>query len=404
MKKILALDTYDLYLRSKPYEVIQTNMITDCIGGVYPCYYTVQDNRLLVSNSAYAIIRHLGNFKKHVNKSVAISWTPTSYDTYDLRVHRVHPFQKLYLDTSGKLHVSTMTTIIPSLSISSLDEFIPKSAKMLSEHCWSIEEQYPDVKHIVEVGGKDSQLILLVPKRNPDNWYVFSGKPNAPLVEEFIKMNDIQIAGFFSDAGSTPEEADNEWNDHAFIREKVISTDALINLATLQWGKTHREQLKAHFSKQQVLFWDGTAGGGLNSQHNIKPLIEKMRSAWSKGISAPLTEKFDIEQVKPLIADEFIKDLTRRISLYQGSYHQMNKNLLGTTTLDFYGSPKLWAELYCAYDPTMFADFDCRMLLGDEIFGKEVKWISQNPAPGPWRRQQKIDIKKIYFDAIREGK
>jgi hypothetical protein len=198
-------------------------------------------------------------------------------------------------------------------------------------------------------------------------------------------MNDIQIAGFFTDAGSTPEEADNEYDDQAFIKEKIVSIDALINLATLQWGKTHREQLNKHFSKQQVIFWDGTAGGNVNTPHNIAPLLEKIG-----------------EHPKLIISDRFIKDITFRLSLYQGLYHQMNKNLLGTPTLDFYSSPKLWADLYCAYDPTMFLDFDCRMLLGDELFGKEVKWISQNPAPGPWRRQQKIDIRKIYFEALKE--
>lgn len=379
MRKLPPIDTYLLYLISKPYEIVTTKEIIDGTQGIYPTYYCIENNKLLVSNSAYALIKHLGNFEKHINENLKVNWLVNSFETYDTRVHRIKPFQHIFLQ-KGKL-IKENTFSYPN-TINDLTEFIDLSAELLTRHIQLIEESFPNTKHIVEVGGKDSQMILLIPKKRPENWYVFSGKPNTEIVKEFISLNGIKINGFFSDKGGTSAESDDEYHDPKFIKEKVIASDALINLATLQWGKTHREQIKEF--KENVVFWDGTSGGNLNTPHNIKSVVENSK------------DKGDNETRKAFYNCLFIN-----LPVYQGLYHQYLKNLLGTPVLDLYSSPRLWQCLYSKYNPLMFSDFDCRKLLGDKIFGKEVKWIDKNPAPPAWRKQSQIDIKKIYFEALR---
>ena len=358
------MNTYNFYLNSKPFEVITVDEIVDNTAGTYPCYYTVKDNRLRISGSAYALIKDLGNFVQ--NKNLRIGLYATSYQTHDTRVMRIKPFEKLYYrEWDGQLIKTNMFTSADNLD---LNGFIDKEAELLKKHINAIEKLYPDAIHIAEVGGKDSQIILLIPKLSK-NWYVFSAQPNYPLVKQFIELNNIDINMIYTSDGE-----DELW-DEKFIEEKIVALDGLQALLHLRWGKSHREMVK-EFGDKKVIFWDGDSGGNLNSPLNINRLARGNRTQ-----------------------EMFFRYFWTCSPLHQGATHQYYKHL-GMMRLDIYSLSQLWEDVFMQYNPINILKRDIRKQLGDKIFGKPVKWIDENPAPPAWRGQLKYDIRKIYCDYI----
>jgi len=358
------MNTYDFYLNSKPFEITIVDEIIDNAAGTYPCYYTVKDNQLMISGSVYALIKELGNFIQ--NNRVRIGRYATSYQTHDTRIMRIQPFEKINC-VCGKLIKTNNFTSSNNLD---LNDFIDKEAELLTEHVNSIERRYPDAIHIAEVGGKDSQIILLIPKLSK-NWYVFSAFPNYPLVKQFVELNNIDINKFYTHLG------DDEFEDNKFIEEKIVALDGLQQLLHLRWGKSHRKLAIQEFGGKKVIFWDGDSGGNLNSPLNINRLKKIQR-----------TEV------------EFFRFFWTCSPLHQGATHQYYKQL-GLTRLDIYSYPQLWKDVFMQYNPINILKKDIRKQLGDKVFGKSVKWIDENPAPPAWKAQLRYDVRKIYTDCIK---
>lgn len=360
------MNTYDLYLKSKPFEIMAVNEIVDNAAGTYPCYYTIRANGLWISGSVYALIKSFGNFIP--NNGVRIDRYATSYQTHDKRIMRIKPFEKIRY-TGEKLVKENLFKASDKLDIRG---FIDKEAELLTEHVNMTEQLYPDAIHIAEVGGKDSQMILLIPKLSK-NWYVFSAQPNYPLVRQFVELNNIMVDGFYTSTG------DDELGNDTFIEEKVIALDGLQMLLHLRWGRSHRELVRHEFKGKKVIFWDGDSGGNLNMPLNINRL-----------------------KVEQKTQEGFFRYFWTCSPLHQGATHQYYKHL-GLIRLDIYSYPRLWRDVFMQYNPINILKTDIRKQLGDKVFGKSVKWIDENPAPPAWRNQEKYDVKKIYYERIKRG-
>lgn len=359
-----TISCYDFYLNSEPFEVATANKIIDNTIGMHPCYYALKGGKLRISGSAYALIKDLGGFEQ--NNNISIGRYATSYETHDKRVMRLKAFHAIEC-IDGKLVDADIFTTTDNLDLNS---FIEKEAELLTRHINTIETKYPDAIHIAEVGGKDSQLILLAPKLSK-NWHVFSAQPNYPIVKKFIEINNIAIDKTFTSTG------DNEYGDTKFIEEKIIVLDGLQFLADYRWGKNHREIIRDNFNGKKVIFWDGDSGNRTNTRLNI-----------IKSGSKTTKEFFDFWRLKAPIS--------------QGITAQYYKNL-GFIRLDVYSFPQLWKDVLMQCDPIKLMAKDNRKELGDRIFGKTVKWIEENPGPPAWQKQLEYDVKKIYYEHVKRN-
>lgn len=354
------MNTYDFYLNSKALEVVTVDKVVDNAIGMHPCYYAVKNNELRISCSAYALIKDLGGFEQN---NISISRYATTYETHDKRVMRLKAFHAIEC-TNGKLTETDTFTTSDNLD---LHNFIDKEAELLIRHVNTIEKLYPGAIHIAEVGGKDSQMILLIPKISK-NWYIFSAYPNCSIVKRFVELNNIDVNGFYTNKG------DDEHEDVEFIKKKIIALDGLQYLRDYRWGKHHIKMIREDFNGKKVIFWDGDSGNRTNTCLNI-----------IKSGSKTPQEFFDFWR--------FVAPLN------QGSTAQYYKNL-GFTRLDVYASPQLWRDVFMQYNPIKILTRDIRKELGDRIFGKQVKWIDENPAPPPWIKQNEYDIKRLYINSL----
>lgn len=98
------------------------------------------------------------------------------------------------------------------------------------------------------MGGKDSQLISLIPKLNDANWYIFSAEPNYSLIKHWVAQNNIHATKIFAHDGQ------NEENMTDFKR-KVICSDLYTNPIHVRYLPT-LEKLVRDFDGE-CIFWVG---------------------------------------------------------------------------------------------------------------------------------------------------
>lgn len=382
--------------------VIKTYCLEDTSAAIYPCYYMKHENHFLVSTSVVSLIKQVNTFvvnqnfkptnffvndyssnnmlikfsnliprktKKKVREILARKfhlyvfekmWYER-WDSIDIRIKRLKAFQKISLD--GEYSILT-----PDCSMRNLETIIEKAAFHLTDYINQIEKKFPEYKNIILVGGKDSQLIVLVPKINKKNWIFFSSMPDNYLVKEWIKKNDIEISELIFHDGQ------NEETNEETIR-KIIYSDLYSNPKHIRFLPTLKK-IAERFA-QKCIFWAGTAAGPIFSYRQNYP-YEK-------------PEKY------------FNYQFTRG-GLFLGSYHQVFKNFVDCPLLSPYHSLQIWEDLIGHLDPRIIKKgMDLRMEIGKKLSGRSIRWNEINPYIAPYKYENKIDTYNLYLNHIRDS-
>lgn len=388
----------EVHLKGAPGRVHTVEAIEDVGCGMYPIYYVERESEILVGTSVTDLIFELGCFQENeafdppkyleeaaigdglqsllpasllelVPNSVAsimrdvgflssTHWNESS-ETADNRVKALQPFE--YVTPNG-----SSREFEPTFSVSDPEEFVDRSAAYIQEFVNEVERQFPNHEHIIRMGGKDSQLIALVPKIT-DNWSVFSAEPNHPVVKRFLEKNNININELYYH--------DNQ-NEESFeeFRRKVICSDLRSDPRHLRWYPTLEEIVTSHDG--DVIFWGGTEGDTIYSYH-----VDYGNASGE--------EYFDLH--------------FSRAANWQSITHQATKNYTGVPMLSPYHSPAIWKELYRHYDPQMISEGDdLRPALGERLFDNDVWWPERNPGPSPYIYDWKVSLRSLYLEYIHE--
>lgn len=399
------INSLDIYLNYPAKVIILTECVEDVACGIYPCYYIRENNHIKVSTSVVALILDSKKFiknkkfrpiftkenassktnslnrliqklilsllwrtdkKAHDNYYLKIKQTSKPkfyYQTWhsiDKRIRKLKAFEKI------AIHGSSIS-IKPTYTLKNTSLMVQKSAAYIKNFIQKVELQFPKHQHIILTSGKDSQLIVLTPKVNNQNWHIFSAEPNYLLVCKWLKDNGLVFENiFYHDNKNEETEID--------IQTKIISGDLFAEATNLRWLPTLKK-IALQFDKQ-CFFWTGTAADAIYTNH------------------------FDFINKKKHF---FFTFHMQRVASWQGNYHQTFKNFVDCPLLSPYHSKEIWENVYQHFNPLLFKEsFELRDLLGKILFGKEVHWLVENPSPSPYIYDNTIDYYTTYITYITE--
>lgn len=393
------LTSLDLHLDFAPGEVVETLRLEDCACGCYPCYYLHAADRLLVASSAVALIVHTGRLEFNAafrpreyllgktahGRFVRFTgglpgglkdWLKASlprpllgrlarerfwyesWDTIDMRVRKLRPFEHV---TVG----GAENTFAPDFTLTDPDELVEKVAREVSAFVHAIEDRHPRHAHVLMLGGKDSQLIALVPKRRPEQWHVFSAEPNATLSRQWLAENDLAVASL------TTHDNRNE-ETPAETKAKIIASDLYSDPRHMRWLPSL--QRLAASRREGCIFWAGTAPCGL---HEGRRYFRQYRGAQRERF-------FDVH-------------LTR-VPALMGNYHQVVKNITGCALLSPYQNAAIWSNVYRHFGPaTIPVGADLRARIGERLAGRRIRWTAGNPGPAPYEYATPVCARDVYL-------
>lgn len=380
----------DLYLRHVAGEVVATQQIRDVSGGMLPVYYRRrEEGELLVSSSVVSLIHDSGEFQRNPDfsppewfemarsrnvrfRDAPLRWlssgltysTPdpkwyASWQTADRRVFKLHPHEKVTEE-------GATIQFEPSPSIENTEELARGTANAMSDGIRRIEREYPDAQHVVLTGGRDSMLIHLVPKRDPNNWHVFSGAPNHTLVQEWVETNGIHVNDFHVDSKKNKESLD-------IIREKVIGGDLFSDQRHIRWVPKLKKISKRYDYK--TFFWIGTEGDTFLSYND----------EYQGGTS-----------------QQFWRMQHSRAPSWQGNCHQTYFNVIGAPFLSVYHLPEVREFVEGFSVGVLGRGEDARGRVASILSEKEIVWPSINPGPPPYKYEKDVKSKEMYYEHVRK--
>jgi len=399
-----CLDSLELHLAVPPGGIGETACLTDSACGIYPCYYRRLPDRLKVSTSAIALIAETGSLEldpafqpreyllgddarqRFVHGTAVLpkglkEWAKRllppfllaplsrnrfwyeSWATLDARVHKLRPFERVTPE-------GAMETFSPDFSMRDPEELVGGVAAHLLQFTRDIELRYPAHHHVMMVGGKDSQILSLIPKLNPEHWHVFSAAPNGPLVRQWMEQNHVKTGRFFNHDNRN-EETPGE------TEQKIVCSDLYSDPRHMRWLPALRRIAISYDFK--CIFWSGSAADALHVDRSFhQRYLHKNPSGF-----------FDIH-------------LTRVPSLV-GNYHQVVRNFTGCPLLCPYETEAIWREVYSHHGPAVIpAGVDLRSLIGERLAGRSIRWLDSNPAPDPYVYEARFNAREIYLRALRD--
>jgi hypothetical protein len=399
--QIDQLSSFDLYVKHRPGQVHEVNTLNDVCSGMNPCYYLRDGGKLKASSSVVALILDSGKFERNprfkppkfimhpwqrnavdfvrngINavekglrhtpilqnpavkkiKSMApqemknFLWDPhysahISNDSIDSRINKLRPFESVSAERNSML-------LTPDYSLADIDEYLEKSAFLMRRTINEIEAAFPQKKQIVLMGGKDSQLISLVPKLNEENWYVFSAEPNHSLIKEWVAQNKIHATKIFAHDGKNEERM-------ADFKRKVMCSDLYTNPIHVRYLPT-LERIVNDFDGE-CMFWLGSM-----------PRRASLYDASHRKPEAPISN------------EQFFNVHMNTFPGWQGNIQQTYANYLGCPFLSPYYLKDMWFELYAHLDPSIIVSGqDYRPRLGELLAGRKIVWPTENPGPSPY--------------------
>jgi hypothetical protein len=398
-----SLTAIQLYTEFPPGSVQVTRRLEDAGSAMYPCYYMKDGPDLKVSTSVVSLILAAGSFElnpafapprfalhpwkrkaadlvrrlgRPVDRLVArtrllraplkqlkatvpaaaktLYWNPhnafyDAWETIDQRIRKLGAFE-----TVGTGGVSSGFS--SDLSLRSLDELAALACAALQRSVNDIERRFPGKRHVILTGGKDSQLIALIPKVDPGRWLIFSAEPNFPLVKRWVSDNDLPVADVIRHDGKNEETL-------ADFRRKVLCSDLYSNPVHIRYAPTLK-RLAAELG-DQCIFWVGSMPRGAH-------LFDGHHHRFDRSDPARAREAFFHSHLVTFPA-------------WQGNLHQTYSNFVGHPFLCPYDLREMWETVYRRLDPLVLAkDVDLRSRIGDQLLGRPVKWPDENPGPTPY--------------------
>jgi hypothetical protein len=397
------LTSIQLYTEFPPGSVQLTRRLQDVGSAMYPCYYVPHGAGFKVSTSVASLILDAGAFdlnprftppqfalhpwkrelaglarklaapvdellakvkvlRAPLNQIKAtvpataktLYWNPhqASYDmweTIDRKIWKLRSFQAIGADGATPGFAS-------DLSLRSLDELVAVACAALQRSVNEIERRFPGRMHVILTGGKDSQLIGLIPKLNPERWCIFSAEPNFRLVERWVAENDIPVARVIRHDGRNEETRDD-------FKRKIMCGDLYTSPAHIRYCPTLK-RLAAELG-DQCIFWVGSMPRGAH-------LFDGRHHRHDRSDPAAARSAFFNAHLAGFPA-------------WQGNLHQTYANFVGHPFLCPYDLEEIWEKVYRRLDPLILTkDADLRGSIGDRLLGRPVKWPDENPGPMPY--------------------
>ena len=397
-----CLTSLDLHMRFPARTLVETRRLEDSACGIYPCYYQILPGRLRVSSSAATLIADAGGFEynpafqpreylrgdnarqrfvhatgilpKAVKDSARRLLPATlirrlsrnrfwyeSWDTFDVRVRKLKPFERV-TPADAKI------TFHPDFSFRDPDEVVAGVAAHLAGFVREIEERYPGHEQVMMIGGKDSQILALIPKLRPRRWHVFSSAPNSGLVLGWLRANGVETGRFFVDNNRNVETP-------AETEMKIVCGDLYSDPRHMRWLPT-LSRIAGSFDSR-CFFWSGSAADALH-------------------IGRSFHQRYALENP----AAYFDIHLTR-VPCLVGNYHQVVKNYTGCPLLCPYQTSGIWREVYAHHGPGVIpAGMDLRDRIGERLAGRRIRWLDSNPGPAPYRYDRRFNEREIYLRTL----
>ena len=335
-----TINNYDLFLR--PNGVYRAREVR-ADNYLYPMYAYRDGGAYAVSTSVYALIHAKRRFVRNPKFQTTRFYRP-SFLTIDAEVQRVRTARRR----------STRELADPAA-------IVELGARLIQEYVTEIETRFPRAVHILLMGGKDSENILLAQRRS--RWIAVSGEPNAPLNEAFLRDNGLAVERFVALSNET---------DNALLLEEILASDCGFDVAHFRW--TPALQRLVNTCGGSAVIWMGTSGDGTFAKNN---------------------NHRDVDYYA-------VHDL--HVGMAMGVWHQMVKNVLDVPVVSPYQSPRFLDELFYRFDPYfVLRAGDVRPQVGARLLGRPVRYPSANPTPAPWRRNRSASIPAYVRQLKREG-
>jgi len=339
-KRLDSITNYELFMM--PNGVYRAGTIKPD-NYLYPMYFIKDKDDFLVSTSVYALIHYKKCFVRNPRFQTTHFYRP-SFLTIDRDVMRARTEHRR---TSSEL--------------TEKNDIVKLGAQLIQDYITEIEKKYPQHVHILLMGGKDSQNIILA--KRTGKWFVLSGEPSASLNEEFIRDNKINIDRFIRVSNET---------DNTFLKEEIMASDCMFDVAHFRWVKDIRKIIAENNGR--AVIWIGTDGDGIFSKNNN-------------------------HREKDYYA---LHDL--HVGTAMGIWHQMLKNFFNIPVVSPYQSPRFLDELFYRFDPYFVLKAgDVRPLIGERLFGKKVKYPLKNLTPDVWARSRFKSIRTYINQLEKEG-
>ena len=161
------VDNYEIFLeKNKIFHSRSVNVN----NYLYPIYFYKKDDIFISSTSVFELIKYKKSYYRNFYFTTNHFYRP-SYSTIDQKIMRFR------------------SKTISSYQLKDEDQIANIGANLMQDYVTEIENLFPEYSHLLLMGGKDSQNILLC-KRNK-KWIVLSGEPNTVNSLNFIKYNKI---------------------------------------------------------------------------------------------------------------------------------------------------------------------------------------------------------------------
>lgn len=310
---------------------------------LFPLYYLKEGDVFIVSTSVYALIHYKKRFVRNPRFQTTHFYRPT-FMTVDAEIMRLRTTRRR-----------------SSMELTDPDEITELGVNLIQDYVTEMEIKYPGWVHVLSMGGKDSQNIILADRK--ERWIVLSGEPNAPLNQKFIADNSIEIERFVAPSNDT---------DDSLLNEEIMASDCGFDVAHFRWVKAVSDLVDEFDGK--IIFWMGTSGDGCfakNNNHRDKDYYA-------------------------------VHDL--HVGTAMGVLHQVFKNALNIPAISPFQSTQFLDDLFYRYDPYYVEKSgDVRKKMGEMLFGRPVKYPEENPTPAPWTRDRRHSIGKYIAQLEREG-
>jgi hypothetical protein len=332
-----TLTNYGLYL--KPNGIYKTKKII-ADNYLYPLYYIRECEIYVVSTSVYSLIHYKKTFIKDPKFQTTFGFRPT-FLTPDIEIKRARTLERI-----------TTKQITDSFEIAKL------GSKIIQDYITEIEDMYKGYTHVLLMGGKDSQNLLLANRKA--DWIAVTGEPNCDDNEYFLTANQVKLKSYLRISNQT---------DNSLLSKEIISMDCMYDVAHFRYCKDLERIISQ--SDNKVVLWMGTAGDGIFSKSHCH-LYKNWNDFWNLHIGPAM-----------------------------GVLHQGYKNLFDIPVLSPYQCPKMLDELFYKYDPYyVHKNKDIRPLMGEILYGRKVEYPSRNLTPDPWKRSRFISL-KVYTHQIK---
>lgn len=334
------IGNYELFLR--PNGVYRTRRVR-ADNYLYPMYAYQDGGAYTVSTSVYALIHAKRRFVRNPKFQTTHFYRP-SFLTIDAQIQRVR--------TTRRRSTRELTDAGPIIEL---------GARLIQAYVTEIETRFPGAVHILLMGGKDSENIILAHRSS--RWIVVSGEPNAPLNEAFLRENGVAVERFIARSNET---------DDALLTEEILASDCSFDVAHFRWTRALRDLVQEHGGR--AVIWMGTSGDGTFAKNN---------------------NHRDVDYYA-------VHDL--HVGTAMGVWHQMLKNVLNVPVVSPYQSPRFLDELFYRFDPLfVFRTGDVRPQVGARLLGHPVAYPPRNPTPAPWARDRAKSIPAYVRQLKREG-